>query len=118
MVGASQKPIREAIVHHSINGSFAIRKGKWKLELCPGSGGWSFPKPAEASKLGLPMVQLYDLSKDIHERENLQATYPDVVNQMTKLLETVVKRGRSTPGVPQKNDVEVDIWKHAKSRKK
>ncbi|MDX1283585.1 MAG: arylsulfatase, partial [Draconibacterium sp.] len=30
---------REATVHHSINGSFSIRKGIWKLILCPGSGG-------------------------------------------------------------------------------
>ncbi len=32
---------REAVVHHSIDGLFAIRKGKWKLELCAGSGGWA-----------------------------------------------------------------------------
>ena len=38
-------PLREATVHHSINGSFAIRKENWKLIMCPGSGGWSFPRP-------------------------------------------------------------------------
>lgn len=27
------KPLREATVHHSVNGSFSLRKGKWKLEL-------------------------------------------------------------------------------------
>ena len=36
-------PLREATVHHSVNGSFSIRQGRWKLEFCPGSGGWSFP---------------------------------------------------------------------------
>ena len=34
--GRADKPLREAVVHHSINGSFAIRQGKWKLELCSG----------------------------------------------------------------------------------
>ena len=41
----SEKTVREATVHHSIDGSFAIRKGDWKLIMCPSSGGWSFPKP-------------------------------------------------------------------------
>ena len=33
--------VREDVIHQSIDGSLSIRKGKWKLELCPGSGGWS-----------------------------------------------------------------------------
>ncbi|MEA2735174.1 MAG: arylsulfatase, partial [Humisphaera sp.] len=40
--GANMKP-RDAIVHHSINGNFAIRQGPWKLALCAGSGGWGDP---------------------------------------------------------------------------
>ena len=40
--------VREAMVHHSIDGNFAIRQGKWKLELCAGSGGWAAPREAEA----------------------------------------------------------------------
>ncbi|WP_421940458.1 hypothetical protein [Pedobacter sp.] len=47
---------------HSIDGNFAIRQGKWKLELCPGSGGWAAPKNAETLRAGDPAVQLYDLS--------------------------------------------------------
>ena len=39
-----QKPLREATVHHSHYGSFAIRQGNWKLELSPGSGGWGYPR--------------------------------------------------------------------------
>jgi len=45
--------VREATVHHSFNGSFSIRKGKWKLEMCPGSGGWSYPRPGKECE-GLP----------------------------------------------------------------
>jgi arylsulfatase A len=110
LLGTAEQPIREATVHHSVNGYFSIRQGKWKLELCPGSGGWSYPVTEKAMSLGLPMVQLYDLTRDISEQENLQAEYPDVVNRLTNLLESYVEKGRSTPGKPQKNEGDVDIW--------
>ena len=110
------KPIREATIHHSGNGVFSIRQGKWKLELSPGSGGWSYPKDKKAMTLGLPMVQLYDLSKDISEQENLQAQYPEVVHRLINLLEKYIEEGRSVPGEIQKNDAEIDIWKSVKHR--
>ena len=64
-LGQAQAKQRPFTIHHSINGSFAIRRGKWKLALCPGSGGWSNPKPAAAKKnTKLATVQLYNLEKD------------------------------------------------------
>jgi arylsulfatase A len=48
------KPVRETIVSHSINGRFAIRHGNWKLELCPGSGGWGKPVDANAKSTACP----------------------------------------------------------------
>ena len=107
--GARDKPLREGTVHHSVNGSFSIRRGKWKLELCPGSGGWSPPKPKSDAARKLPPVQLYDLSADIGEQSNLQGEHPDVVAELTKLLQSYADRGRSTPGRPQKNDRDVSI---------
>jgi arylsulfatase A len=97
-------PLREAIVHHSINGSFAIRQGRWKLALCPDSGGWSEPRPGRDDVRGLPQVQLYDLSADRAERHNLQAEHPEIVERLTRLLEKYVADGRSTPGPPQPNN--------------
>jgi arylsulfatase A-like enzyme len=87
--------LREAVVHHSVNGSFAIRQGKWKLCQCPGSGGWSVPRPGKEEK-GLPAMQLYDLEKDPGEKTNLQAKHPEVVARLTKLLKKYVEEGRST----------------------
>jgi arylsulfatase A-like enzyme len=95
-------PIREATVHHSIDGSFAIRQGRWKLELCPGSGGWSLPRPGAECE-GLPPVQLYDMSADVGERRNVQEQHPEVVAHLTALLTRYVREGRSTPGAPQSN---------------
>jgi arylsulfatase A-like enzyme len=115
LLGKADKPLREAVVHHSINGSFVIRQGNWKLALCPGSGGWSVPKPGVDDTSTLPLVQLYDLSKDIGETTNVQDKHPEVVTRLTKLLEKYVADGRSTPGPPQANAVNVDIWKAAKS---
>ena len=90
------KELREATVHHSINGSFAIRQGKWKLELCPGSGGWSAPRPGKSPKDAAP-VQLYDLDADIGEKNNVHDQHPEVVKRLNNLLETYKKQGRSTP---------------------
>lgn len=100
---AYEKPLREATVHHSIDGRFAIRKGKWKLILWPGSGGWSDPNSKEELK-GLPAFQLYNLELDPSEEKNLVSLYPDKVKELKSLLETYIKNGRSTPGAPQEND--------------
>jgi arylsulfatase A-like enzyme len=102
---------RESIVHHSINGSFAIRQGSWKLELCRGSGGWSAPRPNAKEAANLPPLQLYDLSKDIAEQTNVAEAHPEVVARLTKLLEEDVARGRSTPGVPRTNAVPINVRK-------
>jgi arylsulfatase A-like enzyme len=101
--GRAEAPLHEAVVHHSINGSFSIRQAQWKLELCPDSGGWSAPRPGSKEAEGLPAVQLYDLSQDIGEKDNVEAQHPEIVRRLTKLLERYVADGRSTPGAPQKN---------------
>lgn len=98
------KEVREATIHHSINGSFAIRKGDWKLVLCPGSGGWSAPRPAEAKKMTLPPIQLFNLADDPSETNNLYLTNKDKVRGMYRLLESYVENGRSTPGPKLSNE--------------
>lgn len=95
-------PRREATVHHSFHGAFSIRQGRWKLELCPGSGGWSWPAPGQ-EPAGAPPIQLYDLETDCGEQTNLQDRHPEVVAHLTALLSRYVRDGRSTPGTPQPN---------------
>lgn len=111
LLGTAQGSLREAVVHHSINGSFAIRQGPWKLELCPGSGGWSAPRPGSPAERGLPPVQLYNLETDIGETANVQDQHPEVVTRLTALLEKYVAAGRSTPGAKQANTMPVEIRK-------
>lgn len=110
--GSLDGSLREATVHHSVDGSFSIRAGRWKLEMCPGSGGWSFPRPGKECD-GLPPIQLYDLQADIGERSNVQYEHPDVVERLTDLLTRYVLEGRSTPGAPQSNtggDLREQLW--------
>lgn len=115
--GRADQPIHEAVIHHSANGFFAVRQGKWKLAFCPGSGGWSDPKPDAPAAAKLPPIQLYDLSKDIGETQNLQADYPEIVSKLTKILEKTIADGRSTPGKPQPNNGRVEFARSSKTSK-
>jgi arylsulfatase A-like enzyme len=95
---------RFPVVHHSINGQFAIREGAWKLAFCPGSGGWAQPRDAEARQQGLPELQLYDLERDPAETRNVHREHPAVVARLTARLQQFIAEGRSTPGPRQAND--------------
>jgi len=106
LLGTATGPLREATVHHSIDGSFSIRQGEWKLELCPGSGGWSYPRPGSDDESDLPPVQLYNMAQDLGEESNLQADHPEIVARLTALMAQYIADGRSTPGTPQSNDGE------------
>jgi arylsulfatase A-like enzyme len=100
---------RDHLVSHSINGSFAIRRGQWKLLLCPDSGGWSAPRPGSKQSDGLPSMQLFNLDDDLGEQNNLAAEHADQVRELTSLLEQLVDNGRSTPGTKQRNQVPVNF---------
>ncbi len=100
---------RDQLVSHSVNGSFAIRQGRWKLLTCPDSGGWSVPRPGTKQAAELPPMQLYDLDDDLGEQENLLQKHPEKVRELIDLLERLVAEGRSTPGPRQPNHGPIDI---------
>jgi arylsulfatase A len=99
-------------VHHSINGSFALREGKWKLLFCADSGGWSQPKPKAVSVAAAESIQLYDMSADVGEQQNVAAQHPDVVKAMIQEMEQLIEKGRSTAGEAQKNTGAPQLWKY------
>ena len=101
-----ETPLREATVHHSFDGAFAIRQGEWKLIFDPGSGGWSYPSPFGDEELlrDMPGIQLYNLDADVAERMNVYHKHPEVVEELTQLMASYVERGRSTPGASQSNN--------------
>ncbi|VGO18683.1 sulfatase family protein [Pontiella sulfatireligans] len=97
LLGTATGSLREATVHHSVNGTFAIRQGKWKLIDAPHSGGWSTPRPGKDKELykDLPLVQLYDMESDPGETINVQDQHPEVVDRLKALLEKYKNDGRS-----------------------
>jgi arylsulfatase A-like enzyme len=89
-------PIREAIVSHSENGTFAIRQGNWKLVLDnKTSGGWV--EPAGEPPVPNTPGQLYDLVSDPQEKNDLWEKHPDIVDRLSRLLERYKSQGRSAP---------------------
>jgi len=91
-----KKPIRPAIVHHSVFGVFSIRQDNFKLILdTKTSGGWVRPS-GKKPEPGTP-GQLYDISKDPYEQNDLWEKRPDIVKRLTELLEKYKNQGHSRP---------------------
>jgi len=87
--GLSPGNQRTEMVHHSVDGMFAIRQGQWKLILGRGSGGFTDPTRVEVEP-GEPEGQLYDLTEDPSEQENLYLQKPDIVDRMSMALEDTI----------------------------
>jgi arylsulfatase A len=98
LLGTAKKSQREATIHHSIDGTFAIRQDQWKLITAPHSGGWTSPRQKEQELWkDLPKVQLYDLETDPAETTNVQDQHPEVVERLKELIQNYKKNKRSTP---------------------
>ena len=98
---------RSSTVHHSKTGVFAIRQGDWKLVLLPNSGVAGSGKPAKVKQV-LPDYLLFNLEKDVEEKNNVAKQYPEKLEGLKKLMIQQIKEGRSTPGNPQQN-AEIDF---------
>ncbi|NNE01317.1 MAG: arylsulfatase [Pirellulaceae bacterium] len=77
------------IIHHSSGGGFAIRQGQWKLVMAHGNR---------------QKMELYDVVADPSEEVNVLADHPQVAKSLTLRISEIVRNGRTTTGVPQKND--------------
>jgi arylsulfatase A-like enzyme len=87
LLGTATMPVREATVHQAPDRSMAIRQGSWKLVLQKGGGR-----------------ELYNLATDPGEARDVGGVYPETVARLAALLEKYRVQGRSTPGMPQKNE--------------
>ncbi len=93
LLGEDTGALREATVHHSVDGMFAIRMGKWKFidGQGPGSNQWDGPQPGD------PPGQLYDMDADRHEDNNLFEEHPELVEELRAKLELYKSQGHSRP---------------------
>ena len=80
----------EAIVHNSSHGSFALRKGNFKLTV-------KGPKTnAQVVDDAFPVsFVLHDLGSDVEETTDVSRQHPEMVKQMHALLKRHVREGRS-----------------------
>ncbi len=98
--GKAIQPAHESVVHQSMGGDLAIRHGAWKL-VCLKNGE----------------RELYRMDTDLSEKSDVISGNPDVAERLTQLLETVIERGRSTPGATQPNDFALSLEAKASTEK-
>ena len=109
-------PIREATVHHSARGKFAIRQGDWVLIDAPSgddngaNGEPPWLKSERSYSTHTHPVELFNVREDLSQRNNLYADQPEIVSKLKALLIKYMEDGRSTPGLPQANDVEIQPY--------
>lgn len=106
LLKGTDREVRPHAVNTAGKGLPAIRQGPWKLIFGSGTG-----REKEAVGEG-PPLQLYNLADDLHETKNLFKEKPELVAELTALMEKVVNEGRSTAGPPQQNDVPVN-WRRS-----
>ena len=96
---------RASVIHHSIGGQFAIRKGPWKLHLTAKSrGGWGgMAGQAELNTDG-ERVQLFHMGDDPGETKNLEKEHPEKIEELVDLLAKAMADGRTTLGENQENE--------------
>jgi arylsulfatase A-like enzyme len=88
------RPVRDYLMHHTVDGTFGVRQGEWKW--CPqlGSHGFSEPQSVTPRPDG-PQGQLYNLTLDPAEKTNVWQAHPDVVGRLARILEECQAKGRS-----------------------
>ena len=99
------KPIREYTLHQTIKLDLAIRHGNWKYLDHRGSGGNNYGREGEwgMKQYALPERapdapgQLYDLTKDPGETNNLYNDHPEIVKALKEKLDEYKSSGRSAP---------------------
>ena len=108
-------PAREATIHHSAQGKFAIRRGDWVLIDAPSGddnnrGPFGEPKWLKAERGYTDHDQpgeLFNLREDPAQKRNRYAEHPQLVAELKALLKKYQTEGRSTPGAAQTNDVPI-----------
>ncbi|MDR0748591.1 MAG: arylsulfatase [Tannerellaceae bacterium] len=85
VLNGSESVARSEVIHHSNDGKFAIRQGRWKFINWNGSGGWTNPTGNATTP-----PQLYDMDVDPEETTNLYSRYPQKVEELNTLLDAIV----------------------------
>lgn len=83
-------PAYESFAYYSQNSLYAVRSGPWKLHL----------GRHDDSYIRWPVLELYNLSNDIGETEDLSASHPDIVENLQAIADGFhLELGDSLTGV-------------------
>jgi len=88
--GRTDAPVRDFVIHHSCSGRFAIRKGDLVFIDAPSGDDNREPDWFKKERGYTPhdcQGELFNLRDDIVERTNLYAEHPEVVRELSQLLE-------------------------------
>jgi arylsulfatase A len=77
---------RAPVIHHSANGIFSLRDGRWKMVFGSGSGGREKPVGEAFEK----PYYLFDLAEDPGETQNVIDRHPDIAALLTEKLESIL----------------------------
>jgi arylsulfatase A-like enzyme len=85
------KPARTTFITHTggIQGPFAVRRDGWKLV----TGGGGRRDTLQGASTNWP--QLYDVSKDVEEKNEVSAQHPEIVQELKALVAKQREQGRT-----------------------
>lgn len=93
---SATNPREDFVEQASRQALLSLRKGKWKLIPALGSAGFSQPSAVKPEP-GRPVGQLYDLENDPYETVNVYSEQPQVVAELTRLLDERRNSSRTRP---------------------
>ncbi|MCK4960107.1 MAG: N-acetylgalactosamine-6-sulfatase, partial [Planctomycetes bacterium] len=80
ITGRSPKNPRTTFYYHIRGELHAVRHGKWKLMLPNRTRFYTYTGDAKVTE-----TELYDLDKDISEKNNVASQYPQIVDELMNL---------------------------------
>jgi len=99
LLKGEDRPVRTHAVNTACSGTPSFRDGPWKY-------------------IAHAEPELYNLDEDLAESMNVAPLHPERVKAMQSAFEKLIRAGRSTPGVSQKNDIKVTRYPKAPAEPK
>lgn len=87
--GRSSESRRDYVILDASDGTFAIRRGKWKF----------IEKNPESKRSGATEDQLYDVIQDVGETKNQMSQFPEIVKELRAILDSERKQVKGINGV-------------------